>query len=80
MIEDERALKELQKTSGQKAKPASKSEGQALARKINAVGYFETSALTGKGVQEAFQAAIDAANNPSDPVNPSPCDCLCTLQ
>ena len=76
MIRDEGALKELQKSSGPKAKPINKSEGQALARKINAVGYYETSALSGQGVKEAFQAAIDAANKPIEPINPPLCGCL----
>ena len=47
-------------------------EGRALARKIRALGYFETSAITGKGINEAFDAILESAiesrreHNPSD--------------
>jgi len=76
LIEDEGALKDLQKSSGPKAKPISKSEGESLARKIKAVGYFETSSLTGQGVTEAFQAAIEAANRTEQTNDSNMCDCL----
>ena len=49
------------------SKPVSYGEGQALAQKIKACGYYETSAKTGEGVTEAFQAAIDAVEKQTDP-------------
>ena len=39
-------------------------EGVKLARKIHALGYWETSAKTGKGVKEAFAAATTALLTP----------------
>ena len=35
-------------------------EGDKLARRLGALAYIETSALTGAGVQEAFEAAARA--------------------
>ena len=37
--------------------PVSWSQGNDVARQINAMGYFETSALNNDGVREAFEAA-----------------------
>ena len=34
--------------------------GNTLAKQIGAVRYIETSALTGEGVQDAFDAAVEA--------------------
>jgi len=39
-----------------KVQPA---EGQDMAKKLNAIGYFETSSKTGENVKEAFQSIID---------------------
>ena len=39
-------------------------EGVKLAKKIHALGYWETSAKTGEGVKEAFAAATTALLTP----------------
>ena len=39
-------------------------EGVKLAKKIHALGYWETSAKTGEGVKEAFAAATKALLTP----------------
>ena len=36
-------------------------EGKSLARKIGALGYFETSAKTGKGIKEAINVILISA-------------------
>ena len=36
----------------------------ALAQEIGAIAYYETSALTGEGVKELFDAAVQAVINP----------------
>ena len=41
----------------------SKNEGKSLAKKIGALGYFETSAKTGMGIKEAFDAILLSALN-----------------
>ena len=60
-------MEELEKEKAG-SKPVSYGEGQALAQKIKACGYYETSAKTGEGVTEAFQAAIDAVEKQDNPV------------
>ena len=40
--------------------PITKENGDRLAREINAVGYMETSAYTGEGVQEAVLMGLQA--------------------
>ncbi|KYQ93070.1 Rho GTPase [Tieghemostelium lacteum] len=42
-------------------------QGQALANEINAIKFFECSSLTGKGTNEIFAAAIQAAFNKPPP-------------
>lgn len=42
-------------------KPVTEEEGKAMAHKINALGYFETSAKENKGVQEVFERAARAS-------------------
>ena len=58
--EDSKALELLAKESGPEAKPVTKGEGEALAKEINAYGYYETSAKTAEGVKEVMDAAIEA--------------------
>ena len=48
--------------------------GEKLAKKIKAFKYCETSAKSGEGVKEAFDAAIIAAITPRNDNRPS-----CTL-
>ena len=45
---------------GVQAVPVTRQEGDKLARRLGALAYIETSALTGAGVQEAFEAAARA--------------------
>ena len=49
----------------------SKKEGIELARKIGALGYFETSAKTGEGINEAFDAILESALESRREHNPS---------
>ena len=72
--EDQKALEEMRKLSGPEAKPISKEEGDALARKIKAYAYFETSAKLNIGVTEALNVAIEAAEK-VDEMRPT-CICL----
>ena len=57
----------------------SRREGIALAREIGALGYFETSAKTGEGIDEAIDAILESAlesrreHNPSDSCCPTKC-------
>lgn len=60
MKEDPKALELLAQESGPEAKPVTKGEGEALAKEINAYGYYETSAKTAEGVKEVMDAAIEA--------------------
>ena len=46
------------------AHAVSTKEGVKLAKKIHALGYWETSAKTGEGVKEAFAAATTALLTP----------------
>ena len=55
--EDKEALEEMRRAYGPEARPISKKEGDALARKIKAYAYFETSAKENIGVTEALNAA-----------------------
>ena len=57
--EDEKTLEELRAAGG--AGPVTRREGEELARLIQAGTYVETSSKTGVGVEEAFNAAIEAA-------------------
>lgn len=50
-------LKEL---AAQAVTPVTVESAQALAKKINAVGYVETSALTGHNIKECFETAVRA--------------------
>ena len=60
-------------------KSVSLKEGKELARKIGALGYFETSAKTGEGIDEAIDAILESAlesrreHNPSDSCCPTKC-------
>ena len=60
-MDNEDVIKEQRKA---KETSITKEEGKALAKKIKAVGYYETSAKTGEGVKEAFEAAVKASNTP----------------
>ena len=55
--EDKEALEKMRRAYGPEARPISKKEGDALARKIKAYAYFETSAKENIGVMEALNAA-----------------------
>ena len=50
----------------------SKQDGQKLAKQIGALGYFETSAKTGKGVNEAIDAILESALESNREHNPPP--------
>ena len=59
--EDETALEKVTKASGPDAKPVSKEEGEAMARKIRAYAYFETSAKENIGVTETLNLVLEVA-------------------
>ena len=50
--------------SNPEAAPVLTEEAVMLAKEINALGYYETSAKTGQGVHEAFAAATKALLTP----------------
>ena len=52
-------------------KSVSLKEGKELARKIGALGYFETSAKTLEGINEAFDAILESALESIREHNPS---------
>jgi len=60
--EDGKVLAELQ-ANGQA--PITTAEGEALAKKLGAVGFFECSALEGKGITEIFATCIAYVMNKS---------------
>ena len=70
---DEAALAALRSASGPEAAPVSEAEATEVARRIRAHSYCLTSAKTGQGVTEAFNAAITAAEAPPDGANPTCC-------
>ena len=72
--EDKNALEEMRRLYGPEAKPISKEEGDALARKIKAYAYFETSAKENIGVTEALNVVFEAAEK-VDEIKPT-CICL----
>ena len=73
LVEDEATLTSMKEVFGPNATPISKEEGEEMARKINARGYFETSSKhPAKGVFEAFREIEIAANNPSEELS---CEC-----
>ena len=72
--EDRNGLEEMRRLYGPEAKPISKEEGDALARKIKAYAYFETSAKENIGVTEAMNAVFEAAEK-FDEMRPT-CICL----
>ena len=72
--EDKEALEKMRRDNGPEAKPISKEEGDALAKKIKAYAYFETSAKENIGVTEALNAALEAAEK-VDEMRPT-CICL----
>ena len=75
LVEDEKTLKMMKDAFGPNASPVTKEEGDEMARKINALHYFETSSKhPAQGVSEAFKQIEIAANAPSEP---SPCPCIC---
>ena len=50
-------------------KHISKDEGEKCAKKINAIGYFETSSKPPSiGISELFDAIKKAANEPFEPI------------
>lgn len=60
--DDETVIEQLQQ-SGEK--PVSVEEAKALAKELNGAPYIECSALTGQGLQEMMQTAINAALAPA---------------
>lgn len=60
----------LEKLARQKQKPIEYTQGDKLARELNAVKYVECSALTQKGLKNVFDEAIVAALEPP-PLNPN---------
>ena len=70
---DEAALAALRSASGPEAAPVSEGEATEVARRIRAHSYCLTSAKTGQGVTEAFNAAITAAEASPDGANPTCC-------
>jgi len=57
---DSSLSEELKKVGIIEGKMVTEAEGKALAKKIGAVGYLETSAKTGDGVKDAFDTAVRA--------------------
>ena len=72
--EDKEALEKMRRADGPEAKPISKEEGDALARKIKAYAYFETSAKENIGVTEALNAVKELVEK-LDEMRPT-CICL----
>ena len=52
----------MKNPDGSPVEPITKDDGNKMANRIKAYGYYETSAKTGDGVKQAFEAAITAAN------------------
>ena len=58
---DEAALRKMRDTEGEGVNPVSPDEGKELAKKMNAVEYFDTSAKANIGVEDSFNATVTAA-------------------
>ena len=56
--------------------PVTREMGERLANEIKAVGYVETSAKTGEGVNKAVEMGLKAVMAKSAPPKPYAC-CLC---
>ena len=61
MKEDKKYLEEQSDAVGSIV-PVTKAEGETLAKKIKAQGYFETSSLRREGIEEVKQAIITDIN------------------
>ena len=59
--------------------PVLTEEGVKLAKKIHALGFWETSAMTGEGVKEAFDAATKALLTPPTYTEQMRNKCCCVL-
>ena len=63
MKEDKKYLEEQSDAVGTSIVPVSKAEGEALAKKIKAKGYFETSSLRREGIEEFKNALLTEINS-----------------
>jgi len=57
---DQSTLEDMRVANQSVGEMVSVAQGNTLAKQIGAVRYIETSALTGEGIQDAFDAAVEA--------------------
>lgn len=69
----------IARLAGKNAKPVTREEGEAKAKKIGALAYIETSALKGINVEKCIELAV-AAKFANDVVTSFKNDKKCTLQ
>ena len=75
--DDESTLAKMKLESPKNPTPISKAEGEAMAKKIKAIRYFETSAKPPTfGISELFEAIIEGLNQQDEPTKCCQCSLL----